>query len=410
MEQLLFSLIIAFLVFEFTMDLILDHLNKRAWSDAMPEVLSDIYDVVKFDKHKQYRGVNYSFGLVSDFIGFVATLIVLYSGALVVADNWALSIASHPVARGLIFFMIIGVAAALFQLPFSWYNTFVIEQKFGFNTTTKRTFWIDTLKSMLLSLLIGMPLMGLVIWLFQWVGDWFWFYAWLLISGFTIFMSMFYTSWILPLFNKQSPLEAGSLRDAIEAFSRRAGFNLDNIFVMDGSKRSTKANAFFSGLGSRKRIVLYDTLINDLTHDEIVAVLAHEVGHYKLKHTLWDTVAGIVQTGALLFVFSLFVSSPQLSQALGVDGVQFHIGLLAFGLLFSPISLIIGLLMNALSRHNEYAADHFAAVHADGQALVSALKKLSANSLGNPTPHAAYVWFHYSHPPLLQRMKALAKS
>lgn len=410
MEQLLFNLIIAFLVFEFAMDLILEYLNKRAWSDTVPEVLKDIYDTVKFNQHKQYRAVNYSFGQLSDFIGFAATLIVLYSGALAVADSWALSFSSHPIVRGLLFFLIIGVGAVIFQLPFSWYNTFVIEQKFGFNTTSQRTFWFDTLKSMMLSVLIGMPLMGVVIGLYHWMGEWFWFYAWLLISGFTIFMSMFYTSWILPFFNKQSPLEAGALRDAIEAFSKRAGFNLDNIFVMDGSKRSTKANAFFSGLGSRKRIVLYDTLINDLTHDEIVAVLAHEVGHYKLKHTLWGTVVGIMQTGALLFLFSLFVSSPQLSQALGVDGVQFHMGLLAFGLLFSPISLVIGLLMNALSRHNEYAADHFAAVHADGQALVSALKKLSANSLGNPTPHKVFVWFHYSHPPLLQRIKALAKS
>ncbi|MBN2743012.1 MAG: M48 family metallopeptidase [Marinilabiliaceae bacterium] len=407
MEQILFYLIIAFVVFEYVMEQWLDRLNRRAWSHEVPEPLRDVYDADKFENHKQYRRVNFSFSQMSEAMGFVATLLVLGSGALAMVDGWAASITVHPVGRGLLFFGIIGVAASLFNLPFSWYHTFVIEQRFGFNTTTRRTFVTDLLKGVLLSLLIGAPLMGGVMYLFQWLGEMFWVYAWLLISGFSVFMSMFYTSWILPIFNNQKPLDNGSLRDSIETFSLRSGFRLDNIYVMDGSKRSTKGNAFFSGLGSRKRIVLYDTLINDLTEPEIVAVLAHEVGHYKLRHTLWGMLMGIAQTGVLLFLFSLFVTTPELTKALGGEGVQFHIGLVAFGLLFSPISLVIGLMTNGLSRRNEYAADRFAANHADGQALVSALKKLSANSLGNPTPHPAYVWFHYSHPPLLQRIKAL---
>ena len=410
MEKVLFSLIIIFIVFEFVVEQLLDFLNKKAWADKVPNELSDIYDAEKFEQHKKYRVVNNRFSSISDGFSFILTLAVLLFGVFALVDAFAFDMFQNPIGRGLLFFAIIGGVSSLLQLPFGWYSTFVIEQKFGFNNTTPKIFWGDTLKGWLLALIIGGPLMALMMWFYQQAGDLFWIYAWMLIGCLTIFMSMFYTSLILPLFNKQSPLEAGGLRDAIETFSKRAGFHLDNVYVMDGSKRSTKANAFFSGLGSRKRIVLFDTLINDLTTEEIVAVLAHEVGHYKLKHTLWGTIAGILQMGVLLFLFSLFVSSPQLSQALGVEGTQFHIGLLAFGLLFTPVSLIIGLFMNALSRHNEYAADHFASVHTDGEALIRALKKLSANSLGNPTPHAAYVWFHYSHPSLLQRIKALRES
>jgi STE24 endopeptidase len=265
------------------------------------------------------------------------------------------------------------------------------------------------IKSLLLAVIIGGPLMALVIWFYRLSGSWFWFYAWLLIGGFTIFMSMFYTTLILPLFNKQTPLESGELRTAIEVFSNKAGFKLDNIFVIDGSKRSTKANAFFSGLGPRKRIVLYDTLINDLKTEEIVAVLAHEVGHYKLKHTLTGTILGLIQTGIILYVFSLFISNPQLSKALGVNEPQFHIGMITFGLLFSPISMAIGIITNYISRLNEFAADNFANQHTDGEKLISALKTISANALSNPTPHWIYVFFHYSHPPLLVRINAIRK-
>lgn len=249
--------------------------------------------------------------------------------------------------------------------------------------------------------------MALVIWLYSIAGNFFWLYAWMVISGFTIFMTMFYTSLILPLFNKQTPLEEGELRNAIESFSVKAGFKLDNVFVMDGSKRSTKANAFFSGLGSRKRIVLYDTLIKDLKTEEIVAVLAHEIGHYKLKHTLWGTITGVIQMGIILFVFGLVVGSPLLSQALGVNEPNFHIGLLAFGILYSPVSFIAGIFMTILSRKNEYAADAYANGFGLGEALISGLKTISSNALSNLTPHSLYVFFHYSHPPLLQRIRAI---
>jgi len=220
-------------------------------------------------------------------------------------------------------------------------------------------------------------------------------------------MTMFYTSLILPLFNKQVPLEDGELRDAIEEYSAGVDFKLDNIYVMDGSKRSTKANAFFSGLGSKKRIVLYDTLINDLTKEQIVAVLAHEAGHNKLKHTLWGAVTAVAQAGVMFYLFGLFVSSPVLSQALGVDEPNFHIGLLVFGMLYTPVSFVLGIIMGYISRRNEFAADAFAAKTSDAVALADALKTISVKSLSNLTPHPWYVFFHYSHPPLLSRLKAL---
>jgi len=220
-------------------------------------------------------------------------------------------------------------------------------------------------------------------------------------------MVLFYSNLIVPLFNKQTPLPEGELKSAIEEFASKVGFKLDNIFVIDGSKRSTKANAYFTGFGSKKRIVLYDTLINDMTTKELVAVLAHEIGHYKKHHVLWSLLLGILQTGVVLFIFSLFVGSRELSAALGVESPSFHIGLIAFGILYSPISMITGLAMNIFSRKNEYQADAFAATNYSAEELSSALKKLSVKNLSNLRPHPAYVFFHYSHPTLLQRLNAL---
>jgi STE24 endopeptidase len=235
----------------------------------------------------------------------------------------------------------------------------------------------------------------------------FWIYAWLLAITFTIFMAMFYSSLIVPLFNKQTPLEEGELRDAIKRFTDKVGFKLVNVFVIDGSKRSTKSNAYFTGLGPKKRIVLYDTLINDLSTEEIVAVLAHEIGHYKKRHIYLGLLIGIIQTGLTLFIFSLLISNSSLSAALGGDQPSFHLGLIAFGILYSPISLLTGIMLHQISRHNEYAADRYVKENGDAEALISALKKLSSKNLSNLTPHPAYVFFHYSHPTLLQRIKAL---
>jgi len=268
----------------------------------------------------------------------------------------------------------------------------------------------DKLKGWLLGAFLGGGILSLIIYLYELASSSFWIYAWLVVSGFSLFMVLFYSNLIVPLFNKQTPLPEGELKTAIENFARKVGYKLDAIYVIDGSKRSTKANAYFTGLGAKKRIVLYDTLINDLTTTELVAVLAHEIGHYKKNHVVWSLLLGILQTGFVLFLFSLFVGSSSLSAALGVEAPSFHIGLIAFGILYSPISTISGLLMNMLSRKNEYQADAFAAEHFDAKELSSALIKLSVTNLSNLRPHPAYVFFHYSHPTLLQRLNALNSS
>ncbi len=408
-SELIFYTIIGILTAQFIFDQYLDFLNNRKVDSAIPEELEGIYDETKYKKQQAYKKANYSFGLLSETVSFSIMIVVLFAGGFALLNNWIADFTENPTIQSLLFFAVIGVASSILSLPFSIYGTFVIEERFGFNKTTPVTFVIDMFKSMLLSVLIGGSLMALIIWLYTISGNYFWFYAWLVISGFTIFMTMFYTSLILPLFNKQTPLEDGELRDAIEAFSVKAGFKLNNVFVMDGSKRSTKANAFFSGLGRRKRIVLYDTLINDLQTDEIVAVLAHEIGHYKLKHTLWGTITGVLQMGVILYIFGLIIGSPLLSKALGVQEPNFHIGLLSFGILYTPVSFITGVFMTIISRKNEYAADAYANQFNLGDALISGLKTISSNALSNFTPHPMYVFFHYSHPPLLQRINAINK-
>ncbi|MCU4173445.1 M48 family metallopeptidase [Carboxylicivirga sp. N1Y90] len=405
-EQM-FYLIIGIISVQFVFEQWLDYLNKGRWQSPIPSELEGVYDDDKYKKQQAYQKANFGFGMLSEFFSFALMMAVLFGGGFAIVNGWVMQWSDSVIVQSILFFAVIGGISTVLNLPFSIYGTFVIEERFGFNKTTVKTFVLDAIKSMLLTALIGGPLLALIIWLYASAGSLFWFYAWLVSSAFMIFMTMFYTTLILPLFNKQTPLEAGELREAIESFSAKAGFKLDNVFVMDGSKRSTKANAFFSGLGSRKRIVLYDTLINDLSTEEIVAVLAHEVGHYKLKHTLWGTINGVLQTGVMLFLFGLVVNSPLLSQALGVNQPNFHIGLLVFGILYSPVSFLTGMFMSLFSRKNEYAADAYAASFGLGDALISGLKTISGNALSNLTPHPTYVFFHYSHPPLLQRIKAI---
>lgn len=258
-----------------------------------------------------------------------------------------------------------------------------------------------------MSIIIGGGILSLIIWFYEFAGPNFWIYAWVLVAVFSMFMNMFYAKLIVPLFNKQTPLEDGELKFAIEKYAKKVGFTLNNIFVIDGSKRSTKANAYFSGFGSQKRITLFDTLINDLETEEIVAVLAHEVGHYKKKHIIFNLISSVLLTGLTLYILSLFVNSLLLSDSLSVTTPSFHIGSIAFGILYSPISEITGLFMNFMSRKFEYQADDFAKNTFKGAPLITSLKKLSKNSLSNLTPHPAYVFMHYSHPTLLERVKNL---
>jgi STE24 endopeptidase len=403
----LFYIIITILIISFLVDKILDALNAKHFDDAIPQELQDVYDDTEYKKSQAYKKTNYKFGLLTSTFSIVLTLAFLFFDGFEFIDNIARSYTENPILIALIFFGIIMIGSDILTTPFSFYKTFVIEERFGFNKTTKKTFWLDKIKGWLMLAIIGGGILALIIWFYQFSGKNFWLYAWALITVFTVFMNMFYARLIVPIFNKQSPLEEGELRNKISEYAKTVGFKLDKIFVIDGSKRSTKANAYFSGFGSEKRVTLFDTLINDLKDEEIVAVLAHEVGHYKKKHIIFNLAASILLTGITLYVLSIFVSNPLLSNALGVEIPSFHIGLIAFGLLYSPISEITSLIMNWFSRTFEYQADNYAKNTYKGEPLISSLKKLSKNSLSNLTPHKAYVFLHYSHPTLLERVKNL---
>ena len=406
----IFWLIIAILVFDFVLERVLDYLNTTRWSDQVPQELKGIYDEEKYRKQQAYSKVNHRFGILTSSFSFLLIMAMLSFQGFAVVNDWALSVSKNPILSAMIFFGILILASDIFNTPFNLYSTFVIEERFGFNKTSVKTFLLDKLKAWVLGGLIGGGLTALIVWIYTKTGEHFWLWVWLVISGFSIFMAMFYSSLIVPLFNKQTPLEDGELKSAINGFATKVGFKLDNIFVIDGSKRSTKANAYFTGLGSKKRIVLYDTLIKDMEIPELVAVLAHEIGHYKKKHIIWSLILGILQTGLMLYIFSLVINSPELSQALGVDKAYFHIGLITFGILYSPLSSIIGIGMNIFSRKNEYEADAFAAENFSAEPLATALKKLSVNNLSNLRPHPAYVFVHYSHPTLLQRLNAMKRT
>ena len=409
MAQTPFYLIIGIVILDFAFGRFLDYLNTTRWSDELPTELAGIYDATEYKKSQQYLKANHKFSMLTDGFSFLLLLAMLVFGGFALIDQWLRGFTENPIWMTLLFFGVIGLASDMLSTPFSVYDTFVIEEKFGFNTTTPKTFILDKLKGWLLGGIIGGGLIALVVWIYTSTGQWFWMVAWGAMTFFTVFMTMFYSNLIVPLFNKQRLLDDCDLRTTIEAFATNVGFKLKNIYVIDGSKRSTKANAYFTGLGPKKRIVLYDTLIENHTTDELVAVLAHEIGHYKKKHTLLGTILGIVQTGIILFILSVFISNPLLSQALGAEKGSFHLGLLAFGILYSPLSLLLGVLMNLISRSNEFAADKFAAVNFSGHSLKEALKKLSVKNLSNLRPHPAYVFFHYSHPPLLQRLESIDK-
>ncbi|HOW24627.1 MAG TPA: M48 family metallopeptidase [Bacteroidales bacterium] len=407
MAHTILTVIIIILAVDYIAERILDYLNSTYWSDTLPDELKGIYDAEKYKKSQAYLRVRQRFSILTDSISLLVMLLMLLLGGFAWLDQVVRGWTAHPILMALCFFGILGLAADLLSTPFSVYSTFVIEERFGFNKTTPRTFILDKLKGWLLGAILGGGILSLVVWLYLSTGNLFWILTWAAISLFSVFMTMFYSSLIVPLFNKQTPLAEGGLRDAIEQFAAKVRFRLDNIFVIDGSKRSGKANAYFSGLGAKKRIVLYDTLITDHTVDELVAVLAHEVGHYKKKHTRTGIFLSVIQTGLMLFVMSLFIGNPLLSQALGADQGSFHMGILAFGILYSPISMILGLGINYLSRKHEYEADRFAGVHFDARSLQEALKKLSVNNLSNLRPHPAYVFVYYSHPPVLKRLQAL---
>ncbi len=408
-SESVFYLIIIIVSINFLFDRLLHRLNVSRFNEQLPEELSDIYEKEAYQKSQAYKKTNAKFSSLTATFSFLITISFLLFDGFKYVDGFVRQVSSNSIVITLVFFGIIMIGLDILTTPFSYYRTFVIEEKFGFNKSTKKTFWLDNLKGWLMTIVIGGIILGLITWFYERTTTNFWIYTWLLITVFSVFMNFFYAKLIVPIFNKQKPLENGSLKNAIQSYASKVGFKLDNVFVIDGSKRSTKANAYFSGFGSQKRITLYDTLINDLEEEEIVAVLAHEVGHYKRKHIIYNLILSTALTGLTLYILSLTVSSPLLSSALGVETVSFHIGLIAFGILYSPISEITGLFMNILSRKFEYEADDFAKETFNEKPLISSLKKLSKNSLSNLTPHPAYVFVNYSHPTLYSRILNLTK-
>lgn len=406
----LFYIIIGIIIVNFIKDKILNAINASHFSDPIPEELNDVYDINEYAKSQSYKNTNYKFGIWSSLFSVLLTLAFLYLDGFEYVDSIARSYSDNPVLIGLIFFGIIMIASDIITTPFAYYKTFVIEEKFGFNKTSKKVFILDKIKGIMVMAVLGGGIMALIIWFYQITGNDFWLYAWGIVTLFTVLMNMFYSRLIVPMFNKQTPLEDGELRNKISDYASSVGFSLNKIFIIDGSKRSTKANAYFSGFGNEKRVTLYDTLVNNLEDEEIVAVLAHEVGHYKRKHIIFNLVTSILLTGLTLYILSIFISNPLLSNAIGVETPSFHVGLIAFGLLYSPISELTGLVMNYISRVFEFQADNYAKNTYKAEPLITSLKKLSKNSFSNLTPHKAYVFMHYSHPTLLNRVRNLRKS
>ena len=406
-QTIVFYCILFILIGEFILATVMNYLNAKRFKDPIPTEVADVFNAEEYKKSQAYKLTNYKFGIITSVFSLVLILAFLLFGGFAWVDQVAQNISNNSIVQALIFFGIIMIGSDILNLPFSYYQTFVIEEKFGFNKTTKATFFIDKLKQWLMTIIVGGIILSLILWFFQWAGTNFWLYTWALITIFTLFMNLFYSKLIVPLFNKQEPLEAGSLKSKIENYAAEVGFDLQNIFVINGSKRSTKANAYFSGFGKEKRVTLYDTLINDLEEEEIVAVLAHEIGHYKRKHIIYNLATSVLLTGVMLLILSLFINNPEVSLAIGVDRPSFHAALIGFGILYSPISEVTGLLINHFSRKFEYQADDYAKQTYAALPLVASLKKLSKNSLSNLTPHPAYVFMHYSHPPLIDRIRNL---
>ena len=408
-SETIFFIIVVFLCLDFVLERVLEFLNYKYMSPVLPDSLKGIYDEKEYSRFQSYKRENGRLDSWSSGVGFVVMIVFLVAGGFGWYNSWVVSLTDSVVWQTILFVVGLSVVSSVLDIPFDYYATFRIEEKYGFNKTTRRVYWLDTVKELVLSLVLGGVLLALVVWFYTWAGTYFWLYAWGAVTLFSVFMAMFYSQLIVPLFNKQTPLQEGALRDKIQAFAGKVGFKLDNIYVIDGSKRSTKANAYFTGLGPKKRVVLYDTLIDELTEEEIVAVLAHEVGHYKKRHTLRSMVVSVIQMGVLFWLFSLCVNNAALSEALGGDRAYFQLGLIAFAILYSPVNLILGVGMNVWSRSNEYEADAFAARYYEGGYLVSGLKKISVKSLSNLTPHPLYEYIYYSHPSLLKRIDAIKR-
>ena len=400
-------LLVSIIIFHFLFAQATELFNLFYQPKALPKEVKDIYSEDEYKKSQAYHKATTHFGLVSSSLSLILTLVVIITGALGIFDDWLRQFFSLDWLRGVVFLLSVGLIGDLISIPLTVYQTFNIEARFGFNKTTVSTFILDKFKAYFLGAIIGGGLAGILLWLIGAMGQSFWLVFWVIVSVFSIFMGIFYSSLILPLFNKLKPLEEGELKSELQSYAQQEGFGLKDIYVMDGSKRSTKANAFFTGLGKVKKIVLFDTLLEKMTTNEIVAVIAHEVGHYKKRHIPISLSLSVIQVGITLFLLAQIIFSTQVSLALGATQLSYHLNLIAFTLLFTPISLLISFWGNVLSRTFEFQADAFAAQSSSPESMINALKKLASSNLVNLMPHPFYVKMHYSHPPIISRIKAI---
>lgn len=395
---------------DFAVGFIADFLNLSMISNKLPEEFKGTYDEDSYKKSQEYLRVNTKFNWISSSFGTIFILVFWFFKGFPILDQYLLSFGFGPVVTGVLFMGILILANSIISLPFSLYNTFVIEEKFGFNKTTLKTFFIDIVKGAVLGILIGTPLLAGILAFFQYAGELAWLYCWITVVFFLILLQYLLPVWIMPLFNKFEPLEDGELKEGIINYARSIDFSLDNVFKMDGSKRSAKSNAFFTGFGKNKRIVLFDTLIAQHTTEELVAVLAHEMGHFKKKHIIKTMIAGILQTGFVFYILSLCLNSKGLFAAFYMETTPIYAGLIFFSMLYAPVDFFTGILMQMYSRKNEYEADNFAAETTNNpDSMINALKKLSVANLSNLLPHPFYVFLNYSHPPVVDRIKNIQK-
>ncbi|MCI5121837.1 MAG: M48 family peptidase [Candidatus Electrothrix sp. AUS4] len=401
--------ILTVLVASYLLDLVVSFLEIRSLQPELPAEFKDVYDEEKYRKSQEYTRVTTRFSLIQDTVTLLLTLVFILAGGFNAVDLLARSVGWGSISTGLLFTGMLILLSSVLGLPFSLYSTFVIEERFGFNKTTIKTFVLDMLKGILLAIIIGGPLLAAVLWFFEITGPLAWIYCWLAVTLFTFVLQFLAPVLIMPLFNKFTPLEDGELKDGITEYAAQQDFAIQGIYTMDGSKRSTRLNAFFTGFGRFRRIVFFDTLVDKLLPQEIIAVLAHEMGHFKQKHILKMMGLSILQTAFMFYILSLFLGNAQLFAAFGMEHVSVYAGLIFFGFIYTPVSLLLSIFFHIYSRKNEYQADAWAVeTTADqGEGLINGLKKLSVHNLSNLTPHPFNVFINYSHPPVLQRIQAI---
>ena len=402
-------IILGTICLDFILNVTADVLNLKHLSSALPREFEGVYDPQRYRKSQQYLKVNTQFGWITSAFNLLVILVFWFAKGFPLLDKWVRSFELGPIVAGLIYIGVLMLLKSVLALPFSVYATFIIEERFGFNRTTWSTYLTDLLKGLALALLLGTPLLAAILAFFQYAGANAWLYCWIGVTIYMLVIQFVAPTWIMPLFNKFTPLEDAELKSAILSYAASINFPLENVYQMDGSRRSTKSNAFFTGFGKHKRIVLFDTLIKQHTPKELVAVLAHEMGHYKKKHVLQALVLGVLQTGLMLFLLAKFITYQGLFNAFYMPQQSVYAGILFFAMLYAPIDFFVGLLIQTLSRKNETVADRFAAeTTGDPGSMVDALKKLSVHNLSNLTPHPFYVFLNYSHPPVLKRIQHLS--